>query len=259
MCPKKFYGQHFLYQPFYFHTIIQALELQPEDKIMEIGTGPARLTEYLLKAGADLWGIEIDKDMEAPLLRLKENYPRFSYSIQDFLTLQATDMIKINKIVGNLPYHLTIPILEKVIFESQAMKIVFLLAESTALRFMALPGSEHYSSASVLAQSFFEIEKVLFIDRRSFFPPPKIDSILVKFSRKSLAREITIKELHFYKLLFANRRKILLNCLANTVSQKDKWIDWLQELDLNPKERIENLTISDLQKLFMKAKEYGLV
>lgn len=259
MCPKKFYGQHFLYQPFYFHSILQALKLQPEDKIMEIGTGPARLTEYLLKAGVDLWGIEIDKDMETPLLRLKKNYPRFSYSIQDFLTLTTAEMLMINKIVGNLPYHLTIPILEKVIFESQARLIVFLLAESTALRFMAQPGSKHYSSASVLAQSFFEIEKILFIDRKSFFPPPKIDSILVKFSRKPLTREITLKELHFYKLLFANRRKTLLNCLANTVSQKDKWIGWLQEMRMNPKERIENLTISDMQKLYMKAKENGLV
>lgn len=259
MCPKKFYGQHFLYQPYYFQMISEALDLQPEDRIMEIGTGPARLTEYLLKTGANVRGVEIDKEMETPLIRLKNTYPLFSYLIQDFLTIQSKDLSIFNKIVGNIPYHLTIPIMEKVIFESQAQKVVLLLAKATAQRFMAQPGSDHYSSASILAQSFFLIEKVLLIDRRSFYPPPKIDSILVKLTRIKLDREITIKEMQFYKLLFSNRRKILLNCLANTVFNKEKWTSWLHDLGLNPLERIENLTLSDLQSLYMKVQENEMV
>ncbi len=253
MNPKKHFGQHFLYQPYFFQTISESLDIHPDDKILEIGTGPARLTEYLLKKGANVWGVEIDKEMEEPLLRLKQKFPNFLYTIHDFLTLPKESLTGVNKIIGNLPYHLTIPILEKVIFETNAERIVFLLAEATALRFLAKEGGKQYSSATVMAQSFFEMKKLLFIDRKSFYPPPKIDSILLRFDRKKTNREITPKELQFYKGLFSKRRKILINTLANDSTSKERWIGRLKELCINPHERIENLTVQTLHRIYLKA------
>jgi 16S rRNA (adenine1518-N6/adenine1519-N6)-dimethyltransferase len=249
MSPKKYYGQHFLYQPYFFETIAKALEIQPEDRILEIGTGPARLTETLLKAGAKLHGVEIDREMEEPLSRLQSQYPNFTYAIQDFLTLSKDSLCEINKIVGNLPYHLTIPILEKVIFEMDVNRAVFLLAEATALRFLAKEGSREYSSITVMVQSYFTIHKLLRIDRKSFFPPPKIDSILVKLDKRRSNEILTPNEFQLIKHLFSQRRKMIINSFPIDSGSKEKWTLKLEKLSINPQERIENLSVKTLHHL----------
>ncbi len=211
--PKKNLGQHFLFHEPILDKIIDALALTDMDIILEVGSGPGYLTKKIAPFVNQLHAIEIDQRNQNFLNSLQLKYPQMTPYYEDFLKINMDRFSEVNKACGNLPYHLSMPIIEKIIFQLYPQRCVFLLAEGTALRFMAKSNQEHYSAASVFVQSFYKVMKVCKVSKNLFHPAPKIDSIICLFEKK----DVDMKEMKnfndFVHPLFSYRRKTMDNAL----------------------------------------------
>lgn len=217
---KKRFGQNFLENREILNKIVDESKFEKESLIIEIGCGSGYLTDILIERGYNVLGYEIDKTLSEKLM-MKEN-DNFRVIIDDFLKRNIEEDIKnydYEKIyvIGNIPYYITTPIIEKLIdsiidFDS----IVLMVQKEVADRIISLPNSKNYGSLTVYLNYNFKIEKLLDVDRRFFYPIPKVDSSVIKLSKKH--KPTIYNEKHFYKLIrdsFAQKRKTLKNNLLN--------------------------------------------
>jgi 16S rRNA (adenine1518-N6/adenine1519-N6)-dimethyltransferase len=246
--PNKELGQHFLTDEGILNKIKLALELKSNDILLEVGPGPAYLTKHLLPGIKELHAVEIDLRTQPLLLPLSHQFPHLFLYFEDFLKMDLLPLKSINKACGNLPYNITMPIIERISYELNPHLLVFMLAEGTALRLMSKPGQAEYSSASVFAQSFYDVSLVCKVSRKLFHPPPKIDSMVCCFRAKSVDRKKTMQFVAFVRSLFSYRRKTLANAMRNCNYPGDYSVF---------KNRIENYSIDELFQIFelMKAFE----
>jgi len=250
MIAKKCFGQNFLKNPHVLTQIKDALGLEKKDSILEVGPGPSFLTQILLPEVSQYIAVEIDRQFQPILESLHIQYPYFTYLIDDFLVQPADLFIHCTKFVGNLPYNISSPILYKIASETKIATLVCMFAEGSADRFLASPGSKNYSAGSILAQSFFKVEKIMFVSRTQFNPSPKIDSYVLRFTRNNANQDEIIAFNHWVQPLFSYRRKTILNALIQTLLSKEKALFLLEKSSISPGERIENLSIENLQIMF---------
>jgi len=237
---KKSLGQHFLHDQYIIQKIIKAIMPQPIDHIIEIGPGAGVLTTKLLSTNS-LDVIEVDQEI-IPILEKNCDYaPNLHIHTQDVLKVDFTQFQAPMRIVGNLPYNISTPLLFHLIKNIGLTKDWhFMLQKEVADRIVATPGSKTYGRLSVMLQYYCETKILFQIGSGAFSPPPKVDSAFVRF----LPRKYHIVTLDENKLseivrqAFSQRRKTITNSLKHYFTTKQ-----LTTLGIDPKSRPEQLSV----------------
>jgi 16S rRNA (adenine1518-N6/adenine1519-N6)-dimethyltransferase len=180
---RKSLGQHFLHDPALLDRIAEASGAADGDVVLEIGPGPGGLTAALLKAGATVVAIEQDARMAAGLLRTHRGDP-FVLVQGDALEMDWSALVAPWtsqgarwRVVGNIPYYITSPLLDKALTPPLPASVTFLVQEEVARRLVAAPGSGEFGALTVGIQAVAEVEIGPRIGRGAFRPPPKVDSV----------------------------------------------------------------------------------
>lgn len=261
--PRKRFGQHWLRSETALAQIIAASTLSQDDCLLEIGPGTGILTRRLLPLVQSVVAVEIDRDLCALLRKEFGKATNFLLLEGDFLSLDlSTHLANVsgckfpNKVVANIPYNITGPILEKLLgtiaqpnlspFES----IVLLIQKEVAERLTAQPSSKAFGALSVRVQYLANCQWVCEVPARAFQPPPKVDSAVVRLQPRLFTPSANNpRQLDtLVKLGFATRRKMLRNNLQSLID-RDRLSQLLENLHLNPQARAEDLSVTDWVKL----------
>ena len=229
---RKRFGQNFLVDDQIVNRIVSTISPKKSDNIVEIGPGKGALTFPLLEHLDHLSVIEIDRDLIS-FLKLKK---------QDKLTIYEADALKFDyglisdnlRIVGNLPYNISSPLLFRLLSsKNQIIDMTFMLQKEVVDRIVAKHGSKTYGRLSVMMQTFFEVESMFTVPKESFDPQPKIESAILylKTRTKPLTENIKLLE-KIVKISFSQRRKTLKNCLKSILSQEQTKIDLSQRAEM---------------------------
>ena len=261
--PTKGLGQHFLIHQATAEKIAAAIRPGPGDVVVEIGAGLGALTLPLSRSGALLIAVEIDAEL-ANFLRNefeeKSNGKGVKIECMDILEL---DLIGLHeqfqrkmKIIGNLPYNISSPVLFKLMEAADCLKeAVLMLQDEVAERVLAGPGNKNYGILSVMAAYHSERRRVMRVKPSQFHPPPKVDSqvISLRFRNCPLAPQVEPLWLkQTVKAAFSHRRKTLRNSLlasklGNLTS--DSVSTALEEASIDPRRRAESLTLEEFLRL----------
>ena len=256
--PRKRFAQHWLRSETALEQIIQAANLKNSDRLLEIGPGTGILTRRLLPLVDSVLAVELDWDLCKKLVKSFGNYDNFLLLQGDILKLDITTeaqdfpkFLPINKVVANIPYNITSPILEKLLGRISSPKtpfydlIVLLIQKEVAQRIVAYPGNKTYGALSVKMQYLADCNYICDVPRKAFSPPPKVDSAVITFRPRVLANSaVDPKRLEtLINLGFSNRRKMLRNNLKSLIDS-DRLGKFLKEIDLNEQVRAEKLDIN---------------
>lgn len=266
--PRKQFAQHWLKSEKALNEIIQASQLQSTDSVLEIGPGTGILTRRLLPLVQSLVAVEIDRDLCKVLTKEFGRKENFLLVQGDFLELDLPSLLapfpafqNQNKVVANIPYNITGPILEKLLgtianpnlepYDS----IVLLVQKEVAQRLAAKPGSKAFGALSVRVQYLAECELIYTVPAGAFYPPPKVDSAVVRLVPRQFEPQATdTRRLEtLVKLGFGEKRKMLRNNLQSVV-ERDRLSQLLEKLEINPQARAEQLSVSQWVAL---ANEFG--
>jgi 16S rRNA (adenine1518-N6/adenine1519-N6)-dimethyltransferase len=257
--PRKRFAQHWLRSDKILNQIVQAAELTPDDRILEIGPGTGILTRQLLPQARSVVSVEIDRDLCQKLVKKLGNIENFILLEGDFLALDLpkliaplSEMFQLqNKVVANIPYNITGPILEKLLGTisnpnpSPYESIVLLIQKEVADRLCAQPDSKVFGALSVRVQYLASCELICPVPAKAFYPPPKVESAVVRLRPRSI--ETPAKDPKFLDRIvrqgFSSKRKMLRNNLKDTIDS-DRLSDLLTQLEIDPQIRAENLSVS---------------
>jgi 16S rRNA (adenine1518-N6/adenine1519-N6)-dimethyltransferase len=253
--PRKQFGQHWLRSEKALQSIIRAAELQDGDRILEIGPGMGALTQMLLQTPASVVAVEIDRDLCPKLVAKFGHYEQFLLLEGDILSLDLKALIRPeiypNKVVANIPYNITGPILDRVLgtvanpTQPAFDNIVLLLQKEVAQRITAKPGSRTFGSLSVHCQYLADCDWIADVVAKAFFPPPKVDSAIIRLRPRPYADPVDDPQ-WFSKLVrmgFQTRRKMLRNNLQAIV-ERDHLSAILEKIEASPQARAEELSVS---------------
>ncbi|MBW4465451.1 MAG: 16S rRNA (adenine(1518)-N(6)/adenine(1519)-N(6))-dimethyltransferase RsmA [Pegethrix bostrychoides GSE-TBD4-15B] len=260
---RKQFGQHWLKSEAALAQIVEAAQLLPSDRVLEIGPGTGILTRRLLPLVEALVGVEIDRDLCEILRKHLSKAQNFLLLEGDFLTMDLAaslaefpDFQEINKVVANIPYNITGPILEKLLgsitqpHPAPCQSIVLLLQKEVAERISAQPSSKSFGALSVRVQYLADCDWICDVPARAFQPPPKVDSAVVRLRPRPIPTPAD--DPHqletLIKLGFATRRKMLRNNLQS-VMEREPMAELLESLGLNPQARAEDLGLRDWVRL----------
>jgi len=240
---KKKFGQNFLVDEKIIDDIITVICPKSEDNMVEIGPGLGALTRPLLKRLNHLHVVEIDRDI---LARLESDYPKDKLAIHagDALQFDLSEMPAPLRIVGNLPYNISSPLLFH--FAAYAERITdmhFMLQNEVVERMVAEPSTPQYGRLSVMLQYRFHMEKLLDVPPESFRPIPKVNSAIVRMI-PTPAGEVVVSDEKLFativRLAFGQRRKTLRNTLRSYLSEED-----FAKLGIDAQLRAENLSVAE--------------
>ncbi|MCX7164985.1 MAG: 16S rRNA (adenine(1518)-N(6)/adenine(1519)-N(6))-dimethyltransferase RsmA [Rhodocyclales bacterium] len=247
---RRRFGQNFLVSPGIIHRIVDAIGPRAGDTVVEIGPGLGAITDPLLERIDHLHVVEIDRDLIA---RLRKRFPAEQLTIHegdalefDFGALKAQGPLKI---VGNLPYNISSPLLfHLVAFAPLVHDMHFMLQKEVVDRMVAGPGSKDFGRLSVMLQYHYHMERMFIVPPGAFNPAPKVDSAIVRMIPKTNgADEVAKDHLLFARVVtaaFSQRRKMLRNTLREFVSEAD-----LAALGITPTARAEDIAVADYVRL----------
>ncbi len=257
--PRKQFGQHWLRSEKALAKIVSSAQLSPSDRVLEIGPGTGILTTQLLTIAQAVTAVEIDRDLCRKLVQKFGNRDNFLLLEGDILSLDIEAMIRDfpnfqnpNKVVANIPYNITGPIVEKLLgtiaepnpnpFEL----IVLLVQKEVAQRITAKAGSTAFGALSVRVQYVAEGEYICDVPAKAFYPPPKVDSAVIRLRPRPAPTPATNPQQleRLVKLGFASKRKMLRNNLQS-VMDRDQLTQLLEQLKINPQARAEDLSVED--------------
>ena len=244
---KKKFGQNFLKDAAIIHSIIQSINPLPNDLLIEIGPGLGALTKPLLEKTNRLLAIELDRDIVSWMENeySKKNITIFNEDVLNFNFNQFDQKIRI---VGNLPYNISTPILFKCIDNILNIKdLHFMLQKEVVDRMIATPSSPEYGRLSVMLQYYFAMEHLLDVPKESFEPEPKVESSFVRLIPYEQYPFIANNIEQFARIVkeaFSQRRKTIRNTLKSFISEND-----FEKIGINPRLRAENLSVSDFVKI----------
>lgn len=247
---KKSLGQHFLKDKNVIHKILASLEEQSFDNLLEVGPGAGALTEYLmLLPGIDFKAVELDQEK---VDYLEKKYPAIKGKIihQDFLNME-NPFFGSFVVIGNFPYNISTQILFKILEWKENVPVVIgMFQKEVAQRAAAKAGNKVYGVLSVFVQAYYEVEYLFEVDSKSFIPPPKVQSAVIKLKRRQQLPAFKSEKLFWIlvKMAFNQRRKTLRNAVKYLFTEY-----FLKEDIFN--QRAEKLTIDDFAALTHKMKE----
>lgn len=219
---KKFRGQHLLTDTNMISKIVDTAGVAKGDSVIEIGAGTGILTRALARTAGRVISFEIDRDFRETLAELQEEFPGLSIRIEDFLQFPLLDFLSHSesrwRIVANIPYNITSPIIEKIINERHPNLIDshLLMQKEVARRMVAPPGGKDYGRLSVFVQYFCNAKILLTVPPEVFTPPPQVESALLRMECKEDVGVLN-SQIFFavVKAAFEMRRKQLGNTLKN--------------------------------------------
>jgi 16S rRNA (adenine1518-N6/adenine1519-N6)-dimethyltransferase len=221
--PKKRFGQHFLTDRHYLRRIVDAIDPRPGDAMVEIGPGTGLLTAELAPALSHLHVIEIDRDLAAAL-RERFDPARVTVHEADALDFDFGALPSSLRVVGNLPYNVSTPILFAIAaIAGRVRDCTFMLQKEVVDRMVAAPASADYGRLSVMLQYRFAMESLLRVPPGAFTPPPKVDSAVVRMVPLGEDRPRARDDLFFSQLVsaaFSQRRKTLRNAARSLAGEE---------------------------------------
>ncbi len=244
---RKRFGQNFLVDAQVIDDIVRAIAPRPDDHMVEIGPGLGALTRPLLTRLAQLHVVEIDRDIIA---RLKSGYPRDRLVIHegDALQFDFAQLPAPLRIVGNLPYNISSPLLFHVsAYTDRVSDMHFMLQNEVVERMVAAPSTPAYGRLSVMLQHRFYMEKLLDVPPEAFRPAPKVNSAVVRMIPLPAAEVLPHGETVFAEIVaaaFAQRRKTLRNALREHLTEGD-----FAALGIDAQFRAENLGVAEFAKI----------
>ena len=245
--PRKRFGQNFLVDHQVINQIISTIAPKKDDNIIEIGPGKGALTFPLAEYLEHLSVIEIDRDLITILEA--QNNQKISIYNSDALAFDFNQFSKKLRIVGNLPYNISSPLLFHLLScKDNIIDMTFMLQKEVVERIVASPGSKSYGRLSVVMQAFFDAELMFVVPKDSFDPQPKIESAILYLKTKSAPLVQNLKPLeNIVKLAFSQRRKTLKNCLKSKLNQSQTKIDLSQRAEMLTLENFVTL-MNDYEK-----------
>lgn len=248
---KKRFGQNFLVDEQIIADIVAAIRPEAADNMVEIGPGMGALTRPLLQRLNHLHVVEIDRDI---IVRLAHDYPQDNPASK--LTIHAGDALEFDfaalpaplRIVGNLPYNISSPLLfHFAVYAERIKDMHFMLQNEVVERMVAEPSTPEYGRLSVMLQYRFQMEKLLDVPPQSFRPAPKVDSAVVRMIPLSAAGIAVGNEKLFAAVVsaaFGQRRKTLRNALRDYLDEAD-----FVRLEMDPTLRAENLCVTEFSRM----------
>ena len=241
--PRKRFGQHFLRDPGVVDAILRAIAPAPDDTIVEVGPGLAALTGQLASRAGELHAVELDRDLATRL--------RADFAARSNVTIHEADALRFDfcslgtslRIVGNLPYNISTPLLFRLLEQRACVRDMhFMLQKEVVDRMTAGPGSKRYGRLTVMLGCYFEMQALFDVDRLAFEPPPAVTSAVVRMQPLAEGAYRIDDPQHFARLVaaaFAQRRKTIRNALRDVAAQAD-----LTAVGIDPGQRAETIGIA---------------
>ena len=220
---KKSFGQNFIQDKSIIKNIVDKTKITNNSLVIEVGPGSGVLTKELAKVSKNVLSYEIDDRLEEVLDENLRDFNNIEIIYDDFLNRDIkNDIAKYNYqdiyFVANIPYYITTPIIVKLIESKIDFKVITVMVQKeVAERFSAVPRTKNYGSITVFLNYYYDIQKLMFVSRNSFFPKPNVDSEVIALKKKENRREVINEEL-FFKLVrdsFRFKRKNIKNNLKN--------------------------------------------
>ncbi|MBP3279386.1 MAG: 16S rRNA (adenine(1518)-N(6)/adenine(1519)-N(6))-dimethyltransferase RsmA [Butyrivibrio sp.] len=261
MSAKKKFGQNFLIDSHVLEGIVEAAGVTDDDLVLEIGPGIGSLTQYLAEAAGKVVAVEIDKTLLPVLADTLSEYDNVTVINEDILKVDLDEIVSENggrpiKVVANLPYYITTPIIMK-LFESRARieSITVMVQKEVADRMAAGPGGKDYGSLSLAVGYYAKAVTVMDVPPSSFIPQPNVGSAVVNLSRYTEPRVKVQDEKRLFEIVrtaFNQRRKTLSNSLSNNPSlgvSRQEVADAFLKMGVDEKARGEILTLEQFAEL----------
>ncbi len=245
--PRKRFGQNFLVDHRIINQIISTISPKNDDCIVEIGPGKGAITFPLIEHLNHLNVIEIDRDLVSMLE--SEGQEKLTIYQSDALTFDFSQIPKKLRVIGNLPYNISSPLLFHLLsYRKQIIDMTFMLQKEVVDRIVAPPGNKTYGRLSVMMQAFYEVELMFIVPKESFEPQPKIESAILYLKTREQPLVKNSKPLEeIVKLAFSQRRKTLKNCLKSVLNQSQTEIDLSQRAEMLSAENFVTL-MNDYEK-----------
>ena len=270
---KKSFGQNFLTDTNILQKIVDTAEIDKNVNVIEIGPGIGALTEFLAESAAEVMAFEIDERLVPILADTLRDFDNVTVVNQDILKVDlAQYMAEFKnpdlpiKVVANLPYYITTPILMHLIESGIPFsEFVVMMQREVADRISAQPNTKAYGSLSIAVQYYMTAKVAFIVPRTVFVPAPNVDSAILKMVRRDQPAVAVQDEKFFFKVSkasFVHRRKTLWNNLTSHFGKseetKAKLTAALEQAELSPSVRGEALTLADFARLADALKEQGL-
>ena len=258
LIPRKRWSQHFLVDPNILNKVIRTAQVEKEDVVLEVGPGLGEMTLALALQVKRVIAIEIDPKLVAILNKKMKDYPNVEVVKGDILKVDFRQFLKREghpiKVVANLPYQISTPLLFRFIESKEAFStFTLMLQKEVAERMVAPPGRKEYGPLSIFIQIFLDVSIRFFIKPSAFFPPPKVESAVVHMVWKEKPMIETNDEEWFKRVVracFGYRRKTLVNALKHSELFLPEPVELKMEaIGIDPRRRPETLTIQEFAGL----------
>jgi 16S rRNA (adenine1518-N6/adenine1519-N6)-dimethyltransferase len=261
---KKSLGQNFLTEPNILTKIVDTADIDDETYVIEIGPGIGALTEFLARKAKKVVAFEIDERLKPILADTLSPYENVEIVFQDVLKANLKEIVTEKfgenakvKVVANLPYYITTPILMHLIeSDLDITQMVVMMQKEVADRIEAKPKTKAYGSLSIAVQYFMEARVAFIVPKTVFVPQPNVDSAILSLTARTEKVVDVVDEKAFFDLTrasFALRRKTLWNNLLHRFGKTDEIKQWLEAAletaEIDPKRRGETLSIEEFAKL----------
>lgn len=248
---SKKLGQNFLIKRGIVDEIVHAAELTPGEPVLEVGPGIGTLTQGLAQSGADVTAIELDRRLLEVLDTTLASYDNVRIIHGDVLKLDVPSIMnhKPFKVVANLPYYITTPIIMSLLESKLPIeRFVVMVQKEVALRMVAKPGTKDYGALSVAVQYYTEPDIVLDVPPKSFLPAPAVTSSVIRCVLRDKPPVDVIDEKLFFRVVkagFAQRRKTFANTMKTTGLSKDRIEELLAKANIDGQRRGETFTLQE--------------
>ena len=248
---SKKLGQNFLIKRGIVDEIVHAAELTPGEPVLEVGPGIGTLTQGLAQSGADVTAIELDRRLLEVLDTTLASYDNVRIVHGDVLKLDVPTIMnhKPFKVVANLPYYITTPIIMSLLESKLPIeRLVVMVQKEVALRMIAKPGTKDYGALSVAVQYYTEPDIVLDVPPKSFLPAPAVTSSVIRCVLRDKPPVDVIDEKLFFRVVkagFAQRRKTFSNTMKTTGLTRDRIEELLVKANIDGQRRGETFTLQE--------------